>query len=78
MGLLLASELVVCGRSVIEAVVEVAMVFPDAELKLDEDVEDGLVAFNGLEDQELQVSQPSAERVNKRQQDQRLPLHRPA
>lgn len=78
MGLLLASELVVCGRSVIEAVVEVAMVFPDAELKLDEDVEDGLVAFNGLEDQELQVSQPSAERVDKRQQDQRLPLHRPA
>ena len=76
MGLLLASELVVCGRSVIEAVV--AMVFPDAELKLDEDVEDGLVAFNGLEDQELQVSQPSAERVDKRQQDQRLPLHRPA
>ena len=78
MGLLLASELVVCGRSVIEAVVEVAMVFPDAELKLEEDVEDGLVAFNGLEDQELQVSQPSAERVDKRQQDQRLPLHRPA
>lgn len=42
-------------------------------------VEDGFVAFVvGFEDQELQVSQPSAERVDNRQQDQRFPLHRPA
>lgn len=76
MGLLLASELVICGRSVMAAVV--AMVLPVAEVKLEVDVEDGFVAFNGLEDQELQVSQPSAERVDKRQQDQRFPLHNPA
>lgn len=76
MGLLFASELVVCGRSVMAAVV--AMVLPVAEVKLKEDVEDGFVAFNGLEDQELQVSQPSAERVDRRQQDQRFPLHSPA
>lgn len=50
-----------------------------------------LIAGDGLEefvvvfeagsfddDHELQVSQPSAERVDKRQQDQRFPLHRPA
>lgn len=41
-------------------------------------VEDGFVAFVGFEDQELQVSQPSAERVDSRQQDQRFPLQRPA
>lgn len=41
-------------------------------------VEDGFVAFVGFEDQELQVSQPSAERVDNRQQDQRFPLQRPA
>lgn len=42
-------------------------------------VEDGFVAFvAGFEDQELQVSQPSAERVDNRQQDQRFPLHKPA
>lgn len=42
-------------------------------------VEDGFVAFvAGFVDQELQVSQPSAERVDSRQQDQRLPLQRPA
>lgn len=42
-------------------------------------VEDGFVAFvASFEDQELQVSQPSAERVDNRQQDQRFPLHRPA
>lgn len=41
-------------------------------------VEDGFVAFVGFVDQELQVSQPSAERVDKRQQDQRFPLQRPA
>lgn len=76
MGLLFASELVVCGRSVMAAVV--AMVLPVAKVKLEVDVEDGFVAFNGLEDQELQVSQPSAERVDKRQQDQRFPLHNPA
>lgn len=76
MGLLFASELVVCGRSVMAAVV--AMVLPVAEVKLEVDVEDGFVAFNGLEDQELQVSQPSAERVDRRQQDQRFPLHNPA
>lgn len=41
-------------------------------------VEDGFAAFvAGFEDQELQVSQPSAERVDNRQQDQRFPLHRP-
>lgn len=76
MGLLFASELVVCGRSVMAAVV--AMELPVAKVKLKVDVEDGFVAFNGLEDQELQVSQPSAERVDKRQQDQRFPLHNPA
>lgn len=79
MGLLLASELVVCGRSVMAAVVVAATVLPAAEVKLGtEDVEDGLVAFNGLEDQELQVSQPSAERVDNRQQDHRFPLQSPA
>lgn len=79
MGLLLASELVVCGRSVMAAVVVAAMVLPAAEVKLGtEDVEDGLVAFNGFEDQELQVSQPSAERVDNRQQDHRFPLQSPA
>lgn len=42
-------------------------------------VEDGFVAFvAGFDDQELQVSQPSAERVDNRQQDQRFPLHKPA
>lgn len=42
-------------------------------------VEDGFVAFvDGFEDQELQASQPSAERVDNRQQDQRFPLHKPA
>lgn len=76
MGLLFASELVVCGRSVMAAVV--ATVLPAAEVKLEVDVEDGFVAFNGLEDQELQVSQPSAERVDNRQQDHRFPLHSPA
>lgn len=75
MGLLLASELVVCGRSVMAAVVEVAMVFP---VKLEVDVEDGFVVFNDFEDHELHVSQPSAERVDSRQQDHRFPLHNPA
>lgn len=79
MGLLFASELVVCGRSVMAAVVVATMVLPAAEVKLGtEDVEDGLVAFNGFEDQELQVSQPSAERVDNRQQDHRFPLQSPA
>lgn len=79
MGLLLASELVVCGRSVMAVVVVAATVLPAAEVKLGtEDVEDGLVAFNGLDDQELQVSQPSAERVDNRQQDHRFPLQSPA
>lgn len=75
MGLLFASELVVCGRSVMAAVV--AMELPVAKVKLEVDVEDGFAAFNGLKDQELQVSQPSAERVDERQQDQRFPLHNP-
>lgn len=39
-------------------------------------VEDGFVT--DFVDQELQVSQPSAERVDNRQQDQRFPLHSPA
>ena len=38
----------------------------------------GLVAVAVAADQELQVSQPSAERVDMRQQDQRLPLQKPA
>lgn len=76
MGLLLASELVVCGRSVMAAVV--VEVVPAAGFKLEVDVEDGFVEFNGFEDQELQVSQPSADRVDSRQQDHRLPVQRPA
>lgn len=44
MGLLFASELVVCGRSVMAAVV--AMVLPVAKAKLEVDVEDGFVALN--------------------------------
>lgn len=59
-------------------VLEVATAVPGAELKLEVDVEDGFVAFNDFDDQELQVSQPSADRVDKRQQDQRFPLHSPA
>lgn len=57
---------------------EAATAVPGAELKLEVDVEDGFVAFNDFDDQELQVSQPSADRVDKRQQDQRFPLHSPA
>lgn len=57
-------------------------VLPDTDVDVVEAevvVEDGFVAFvAGFEDQELQVSQPSAERVDNRQQDQRFPLHRPA
>lgn len=42
-------------------------------------VEDGFVVFvTDFVDQELQVSQPSAERVDNRQQDQRFPLQSPA
>lgn len=57
-------------------------VVPDADIDVveaDVVVEDGFVALPvGFVDQELQVSQPSAERVDNRQQDQRFPLHRPA
>lgn len=81
-GLLFASALVGCERSDVTVVVEaVLLVLPstDVDVAEVEDVEDGFVALaGGLEDQELQVSQPSAERVDSRQQDQRLPLQRPA
>lgn len=81
-GLLFASALVDCERSDVTVVVEtVLLVLPstDVEVAKEQVVEDGFVAFaGGFDDQELQVSQPSAERVDKRQQDQRLPLHRPA
>lgn len=81
-GLLFASAFVGCERSDVTMVVEtVLLVLPstDVDVAEVEDVEDGFVAFaDGFDDQELQVSQPSAERVDNRQQDQRLPLHRPA
>lgn len=58
------------------------MVLPGMDVDVvetDEVVEDGFVAFvTDFVDQELQVSQPSAERVDNRQQDQRFPLQSPA
>ena len=59
------------------------MVLPGTDVDVVETdvvVEDGFVTFvaDFVADQELQVSQPSAERVDNRQQDQRFPLHRPA
>lgn len=58
------------------------MVLPGTDVDVVETdvvVEDGFVAFDAdFADQELQVSQPSAERVDNRQQDQRFPLQRPA
>lgn len=58
------------------------MVLPGTDVDVVETdvvVEDGFVAFVAdFADQELQVSQPSAERVDNRQQDQRFPLQRPA
>ena len=68
---------------VVEMVLLMILVLPGTDVvdvvEADIVVEDGFVAFVvGFEDQELQVSQPSAERVDNRQQDQRFPLHRPA
>ena len=68
---------------VVEMILLMVLVLPGTDVvdvvEADIVVEDGFVAFVvGFEDQELQVSQPSAERVDKRQQDQRFPLHRPA
>lgn len=84
-GLLFASAFVDCGRwSDVTVVVEMVLltVLPGTDVDVveaDVVVEDGFVAFVvGFEDQELHVSQPSAERVDNRQQDQRFPLHRPA
>lgn len=58
------------------------MVLPGTDVDVVETdvvVEDGFVTFVAdFADQELQVSQPSAERVDNRQQDQRFPLQRPA
>jgi len=68
----------------VTVVVEMVLltVLPDTDVNVAEAdvvVEDGFVAFVlDFEDQGLQVSQPSAERVDNRQQDQRFPLHRPA
>jgi hypothetical protein len=63
-------------------IIELFTVPPDIDINVveaDVVVKDGFVVFAvGFVDQELQVSQPSAERVDNRQQDQRLPLQRPA
>lgn len=80
-GLLFASAFVDCERSDVTVVVEmILLVLPGTDVDVAEaEVEDGFVAFtDGFEDQELHVSQPSAERVDNRQQDQRFPLHKPA
>lgn len=65
---------------IVEMVLLTVLPGTDADVvEADVVIEDGFVAFvAGFEDQELQVSQPSAERVDNRQQDQRFPLHRPA
>lgn len=80
--MLFASAFVGCERSDVTVVVKtVLLVLPstDVDVAEVEDVEDGFVELaDCLEDQELQVSQPSAERVDNRQQDQRLPLQSPA
>lgn len=71
MGLLLASAVVVCERSeVVGAVDELPAEIARLENEL-------VVELDGLDDQEVHVSQPSAERVDNLQQDQRFPLHRP-
>lgn len=74
MGLLFVSPVVGCGLSVTGFVVAATglpvPVVDDVVLE----VFDGFFAV----DHELQVSQPSADLVDRRQQDQRLPLHRPA
>lgn len=84
-GLLFASAFVNCARWSDEIVVVkmvLLMVLPGMDVDVvetDEVVEDGFVAFvTDFVDQELQVSQPSAERVDNRQQDQRFPLQSPA
>lgn len=61
----------------------VLLILPGTDVdvaEIDVVVEDGFVTFvvDFVADQELQVSQPSAERVDNRQQDQRFPLHKPA
>lgn len=55
----------------------ILLMFPGTNVVVEANVEDEFVRFVDFEDQELQVSQPSAERIDNRQQDQRFPLHKP-